>query len=236
MSGAYFSYALLAALATALLIAAVTDLRRREINNWLTASIALAAPLWWLAMGMGPMAIAFQLALAAVTFVAACLLFATGQMGGGDVKLLGALALWFTPSSFLDLVVLMALLGGGGSIAMAALNIQRVPGEALRDVLAGLVALAWVWGACAIVFAVATGRPVLEKATVQALADHLPSPWALAFGAVVIIAILMLGMRHIMRRQKSRIEVPYGIAISAAGLWVLGQQTIAAARMAAQTG
>jgi prepilin peptidase CpaA len=236
MSGAYFSYALLAALATALLIAAVTDLRRREINNWLTASIALAAPLWWLAMGMGPMAIAFQLALAAVTFVVACLLFATGQMGGGDVKLLGALALWFTPSSFLDLVVLMALLGGGGSIAMAALNIQRVPGEALRDVLAGLVALAWVWGACAIVFAVATGRPVLEKATVQALADHLPSPWALAFGAVVVIAILMLGMRHIMRRQKSRIEVPYGIAISAAGLWVLGQQTIAAARMAAQTG
>ncbi|EJL22211.1 prepilin peptidase [Novosphingobium sp. AP12] len=236
MSGAYFSYALLAVLATALLIAAVTDLRRREINNWLTASIALAAPLWWLAMGMGPMAIAFQLALAAVTFVVACLLFATGQMGGGDVKLLGALALWFTPSSFLDLVVLMALLGGGGSIAMAALNMQRVPGEALRDVLAGLVALAWVWGASAIVFAVATGRPVLEKATVQALADHLPSPWALGLGAVVVIAILMLGMRHIMRRQKSRLEVPYGIAISAAGLWIIGEQTIMAARMAAQTG
>lgn len=236
MSGAYFSYALLAALATALLIAAVTDLRRREINNWLTASIALTAPLWWLAMGLGPMAIAFQLALAAVTFVVACLLFATGQMGGGDVKLLGALALWFAPSSFLDLVVLMALVGGGGSIAMAALNMQRVPGEAWRDVLAGVVALIWVWGACAIVFAVATGRPVVEKATMVALFEHFPSPWALVLGAVVIVAILMLGFRHIMSRQKSRLEVPYGIAISAAGLWVLGEQTIAAARMVAQTG
>ncbi|HUD28358.1 MAG TPA: prepilin peptidase [Novosphingobium sp.] len=236
MSGAYFSYALLAALATALLIAAVTDLRRREINNWLNMSIALAAPLWWLAMGLGPMAIAFQLGLAAVTFVVACLLFATGQMGGGDVKLLGALALWFTPSSFMDLVVLMALVGGGGSIAMAALNMQRRPGESVRDVLAGAVALIWVWCAAALVFAVATGRPVVEKSTVEALALHLPSPWALVLVVLVAGAILMLGFRHIMRRQKSRLEVPYGIAISAAGLWVLGEQTLAAARMAAQTG
>ena len=236
MSGAYFSYALLAALATALLIAALTDLRRREINNWLTGSIALAAPLWWLAMGMAPMAIAFQVGLAAVTFAVACVLFATGQMGGGDVKLLGALALWFNPSSFMDLVMLMALIGGGGSIAMAALNMQRKPGEGIRDALAAAVALAWVWGAGAIVFAVATGRPVVSKTTLQALIDHLPGPWALVLGGVVAIVLLMAGFRHIMSRQRSRLEVPYGIAIAAAGLWVLGEQTIAAASMAAQTG
>ncbi|MYL97428.1 potassium:proton antiporter [Novosphingobium sp. FGD1] len=236
MSGGYFSYALLAALATALLIAAFTDLRRREINNWLNLSIALAAPLWWLAAGLGPIAIAYQLGLAAVTFALACVLFATGQMGGGDVKLLGALALWFPPASFMNLVVLMALVGGGGSIAMAALNMQRVPGEAVRDVLAGLVALVWVWCVAAIVFAVATGRPVVAEASVEALARHVPGLWALALVALVTGSILILGLRHIMRRQKSRLEVPYGIAISAAGLWVLGEQTLAGARMAAQTG
>ena len=114
--------------------------------------------------------------------------------------------------------------------------LQRKPGEGIRDALAGAVALAWVWGAGAIVFAVATGRPVVSKTTLQALIDHLPGPWALVLGGVVAIVLLMAGFRHIMSRQRSRLEVPYGIAISAAGLWVLGEQTIAAASRAAQTG
>jgi prepilin peptidase CpaA len=233
MTGGYFSYALLAALATALLTAALTDLRRREIKNWLNAAIALAAPLWWLAMGLGPLAIAFQLALAAATLVVACLLFATGQMGGGDVKLLGALALWFPPASFWDLVVLMALAGGGGSIAMAALNMKRVPGEAARDVVAAIAALAWVWGACAVVYAVATGRPIASAATLHAIAAHLPGPWAIALVVLAVVAMLLFGFRHMMSRQKAPIEVPYGVAIAAAGLWVMGAQTLVAARLAA---
>jgi len=233
MTGAVFSYLLLAALATALLTAALTDLRRREINNWLNLTIALAAPLWWLAMGLGPLDIALQLTVAAVTFAVACLLFVAGQMGGGDVKLLGALALWFTPSSFWDLVVLMALLGGGGSIAMAALNMKREPGESVRDALAGVAALAWVWGACAVVFAVATGRPIVSGETVSALFERLPGFWALMLGVIVVLMLFMAGLRHMMRRQKSRLEIPYGIAIAAAGLWVMGAQTLAAARFAA---
>lgn len=233
MSGGYFSYALLAALATALLTAALTDLRRREIKNWLNAAIALAAPLWWLAMGFGPLDVAFQLALAAGTFVVACLLFATGQMGGGDVKLLGALALWFTPASFMDLVVLMAVVGGGASIAMAALNMQRVPGELVRDALAGLVALAWVWCACAVVFALATNRPVVSGATLEALFASLPGLWALGLAVIVALGLLLFGLRHIMSHQKSRLEVPYGIAIAAAALWVMGADTLVAARFAA---
>lgn len=233
MPGGYFSYALLAALATALLTAAVTDLRRREINNWLNISIALAAPLWWLAMGYGPLDVAFQLALAAGAFVLACLLFAIGQMGGGDVKLLGALALWFTPASFLELVVLMAVIGGGLSIAMAAFNVQRVPGESVRDVFAGAMALVWVWCAGAVVYAVATDRPVVSRETLQAVFAYLPGPWALALVAIVFLVALMAGFRHIMRRQKSRIEVPYGVAIAAAGLWVMGAQTLVTAHLAA---
>jgi len=33
-------------------------------------------------------------------------------MGGGDVKLAAALALWFSPSSSLKLIVLMSIAGG----------------------------------------------------------------------------------------------------------------------------
>ena len=50
--GTLISYALLAGLATALLLAALTDLRRREIDNGLNGAIALAAPLYWLASGL----------------------------------------------------------------------------------------------------------------------------------------------------------------------------------------
>ena len=45
-------YGLLAALAIALLHAAYTDIKRREIEGWLNAGIALAAPVFWWACGL----------------------------------------------------------------------------------------------------------------------------------------------------------------------------------------
>ena len=152
MSGAILSYGLLAGLAIALLYAAFTDIRRREIDNTLNLGIALAAPLWWLAMGMGWQQIGFQLGLALLTFVIACVLFALRQMGGGDVKLLTALALWIRPEHFLFLVVVMAMLGG--------------------------------------------------------------------------ILTLLFGAWHVARRQPGRVAIPYGIAISAAGLLTLADKSL----------
>lgn len=156
MQGGPFSYALLIALATALLIAAVTDLRHRQIDNWLTAAIALAAPLFWIASGLGWVGIGFQLAIALVTFLVLVGIFATGAMGGGDVKLLTALALWIQPVWFLKLIVVMAMVGGVLTIACAG--------------------------------------------------------W------------------HFARRKREKIAVPYGIAISAAGLWVLASQYLPVAQ------
>ena len=117
-------YGLLAALAIALLAAAFTDLRRRHIGNWLTAGIALAAPLYWWAsdLSLWP-GVAIQVGVAAVTFAVLAVLFAMRAMGGGDVKLLAALALWITPYLFLKLVVRMALLGGVLTLAFGAWHI-----------------------------------------------------------------------------------------------------------------
>ena len=47
MTGAMVQYGLLIALAIALVVAAFTDLRRRQIDNWLNAGIALVAPAFW---------------------------------------------------------------------------------------------------------------------------------------------------------------------------------------------
>ncbi|WP_395390689.1 prepilin peptidase [Novosphingobium sp. BL-8A] len=223
MYAAYFAYALLAALATALLVAAFTDLKRREIDNALNLGIALAAPLWWLAMGYGWADIGYQIALAFTTFAITCILFVIRQMGGGDVKLLTALALWFAPAHFLMLVVLMAVAGGGASVAMAACNMQRRPGEAVRDIAAWLAAAGWVWLAAAMTWALAKGRPLFAP-------ELLARTTALtaAVTGLFIVILFTLAFAHIQRRQKSKLRVPYGVAIAAAGLWVLADRTISA--------
>ena len=107
------AYGLLAALAIAVLYAGITDLRHRKITNRLTGAIAIAAPLFWWASGLSIWpGVAIQIALAAGWFVFGALLFKIGQMGGGDVKLITAVALWLPPFALLDMLLLMSLLGG----------------------------------------------------------------------------------------------------------------------------
>lgn len=142
-------YALLAALAIALLTAAFTDLKSRKIGNWLNASIALAAPVFWWASGMALWPdVALQLGIALAAFAVLSLLFAIRAMGGGDVKLLTALALWIPPMLFVEMLIIMAILGG--------------------------------------------------------------------------ILTLLFGAWHVMRRQRDKLSIPYGVAIALAGLWVIG--------------
>ena len=100
-------------LALLLLSAGVQDARTREIGNAKNAAIALLAPLWWVAIGLDPwpgMAIQLGVALAVFAIIAGA--FALGQMGGGDVKLITAVALWLPPFALLDMLLLMSLLGG----------------------------------------------------------------------------------------------------------------------------
>ena len=71
-----FKYGLLAALAIALLVAAVTDLRSRHIGNWLNGGIALAAPLFWWASDLALWPdVALQLGVALATFAVLAVLF-----------------------------------------------------------------------------------------------------------------------------------------------------------------
>jgi prepilin peptidase CpaA len=149
MTGQFFQYGLLAALAAALLFAAFTDMRARRIDNWLNLGIAAGAPLLWIASGLSLWpGVAIQLGIALAAFIVFAIMFALRWMGGGDVKLLTALALWIEPTWFLKLLIMMALVGG--------------------------------------------------------------------------VLTLVMGAWHIMRRERDRIKIPYGVAIATAGLWVLG--------------
>ncbi|MGN6499643.1 MAG: peptidase, partial [Tsuneonella sp.] len=77
MHGGVIHYGLLVALAIALLFAAFTDLRRRQIDNWLNAAIALSAPLYWWASGLTLWpGVAIQFAVAFAAFVVLAGLFA----------------------------------------------------------------------------------------------------------------------------------------------------------------
>ncbi|MEO1729169.1 MAG: prepilin peptidase [Pseudomonadota bacterium] len=124
----FLKYGLLAALAIALIFAAISDVRSRTIANWLNIGIAAGAPLFWFASGMAFWPdMVIQLGLAFVVFWAFAGLFALGLLGGGDVKLLGALALWLTPMAFLDLLLVMAFVGGAIAVAFVVRRVVFKP-------------------------------------------------------------------------------------------------------------
>jgi prepilin peptidase CpaA len=104
--------------AAALLAAAVGDWRTRTIPNWLNAAIALRDPLLVgerLSLWPGRGDAGRRGAGRAVRLLLA---FQMGQMGGGDVKMLFALALWLPPMAVFQLIVIMAIAGGVLTIAM----------------------------------------------------------------------------------------------------------------------
>ena len=121
MTTIFLTRVLLAALAVALVVAAVGDWRRRLIENWLTGGTALAAPLLWLAQGYALWPdVGVQLIMALGLFVLFVTFFALGVMGGGDVKLIAALGLWFPLPQMLGLLLLMSIMGGVLTLAMLA--------------------------------------------------------------------------------------------------------------------
>ncbi len=145
MLGGYLHYGLLVALAIALLVAAATDWRRRQIDNWLNAAIALAAPLFWLASDYGWGDVAIQLGVGLAAFAVFAAMFALKWMGGGDVKLLTALALWIEPEWFLRLLIVMALVGGLLTIVMGAWHVARRQKDRLAIPYGVAIAVAGLW-------------------------------------------------------------------------------------------
>lgn len=119
--GDFFATLLLAALGLLLVLAGIEDARRREIADWKNIAIAVLAPAWWIANGLSPWPdMAWMLAGGIAVFALFALAFHFGMMGGGDVKMLAALALWLPPGPLVWMLVLMSLLGGALTVVMLA--------------------------------------------------------------------------------------------------------------------
>ena len=118
-----FTQILLIGLAAILIVAAAIDVRTFTISNRLNLTVALLAPVYWLSIAL-PIwpGVGIQLAAGAGVFALLAGAFYAGMMGGGDVKLAAALALWFSPSSTLKFLVLMSLAGGVLTLAVMALH------------------------------------------------------------------------------------------------------------------
>ncbi|HEX2803156.1 MAG TPA: prepilin peptidase [Sphingomicrobium sp.] len=121
-----FTLGLLALLALILVVAAIVDARTFTISNRLNLAVALLAPLYWwsVALPLWP-GIAIQVAVAAGVFVLLALAFYAGMMGGGDVKLAAAVALWFSPGETLRFLVFMSVAGGVLTVIVLVLHRLR---------------------------------------------------------------------------------------------------------------
>jgi Flp pilus assembly protein protease CpaA len=125
-----------ASLVTLLTLAALIDFRERRIPNWLTGGVATMYPIYVL-VSPAPVAWLAALAVACAVFLFGLVLFARQLIGGGDVKLIAATALWAGPDH-LALFALVTSLAGGG-LALTALWYQRWHGV----IDAHMAALGW---------------------------------------------------------------------------------------------
>ena len=128
------SLVLILVLGGLLVAAGIEDARKREIANGKNAAIALLAPVWWWANGLAVWPdMALQLGGAAVIFALFVGVFAAGWMGGGDVKLIGALALWLPLGAVATMLVVMSVAGGVVTLLMVAdRRLRRSPGDDSR--------------------------------------------------------------------------------------------------------
>ena len=135
-----------AILAAMLIVAATGDVRERRIPNKLNLAIALLAIPFWVLSGyaLWPQ-VATQLTIAAGAFLLFALLFRLGLMGGGDVKLLAALALWLPLASLVKLLVIMSLAGGVLTVVLMVRHRASKTGGKLEIPYGVAIAFGGMW-------------------------------------------------------------------------------------------
>lgn len=146
MESGTISLCLMALLGLLMIAAAISDLRSRTISNELNAAMALLAIPFWIGTGLAfwpDVAIQFGAALA--VFLIFVGLFAIGAMGGGDVKMIGAVMLWVPLPQFMPMLTVMAI-GGGILSAVMLINMKLRPSDKPVEVPYGVaIAAAGLW-------------------------------------------------------------------------------------------
>ncbi|MDA9511447.1 pilus assembly protein CpaA [Bradyrhizobium sp. CCBAU 11386] len=117
-----------------LLYVATIDVATRLISNEICVALAVLGIAGQLA---SPMQVAESLIVAAILFLLLFAIYARGWMGGGDVKLLVALAIGLPLPSVIQLLSVTAL--AGGVLALMHLMMRLLPYPALAPAGSSLV-------------------------------------------------------------------------------------------------
>lgn len=146
MDSTAIALALMALLGLLMIAAAISDLRSRSISNELNAAMALLAIPFWIASGLSLWPdVPVQFGAAFAVFLAFAGLFAIGAMGGGDVKMIGAVMLWIPLPLFLPTLMVMAF-GGGILSAVMLIHMKLRPSDKPPEVPYGVaIAAAGLW-------------------------------------------------------------------------------------------
>jgi prepilin peptidase CpaA len=149
----------------AMVALALNDVFTYRIPNWANAALAMSflvfagaaslagANIWWIS----------HLAAAAVVFAVGLLMFQFNALGGGDVKLLTAAALWVGMQGLLPFLVTVGLAGGALVLMLLFLRRNLMP------------LVAW-----------AAPRPLQSWPRVFTPGEKVPYGVAIAIGAVLI--------------------------------------------------
>ena len=146
MENGAISLGLMVLLGVLMIAAAISDLRSRSISNELNAVIALLAIPFWIASGLAAWPdVPIQFGAALAVFLVFAGLFAIGAMGGGDVKMIGAVMLWIPLPLFMPTLTVMAV-GGGILSAIMLIYMKLRPSEKAAEVPYGVaIAAAGLW-------------------------------------------------------------------------------------------
>jgi Flp pilus assembly protein protease CpaA len=117
-----------------LLYVATIDVATRLIRNEICLALALLGIAAQLA---GPMQLAQSLIAAAILFLLLFVIYQRGSIGGGDVKLLVALAIGLPFTGVIQLLTVTAL--AGGVLALAHLIMRQLPYPKLAPAGSSLV-------------------------------------------------------------------------------------------------
>lgn len=136
------------------------DASRYIIPNWVVGIMLMLYPVMVFTLpSVDLIPILISIGVMLLTFAIGYLIYTKHWMGGGDIKLLCACALWCGPREMLDLLLLMAILGG-------------------------LLALALIVGRKALLY-----TPVTSGSLPRILQQGAPLPYGLAIAAAFLILL-----------------------------------------------
>ncbi len=119
------SYLFLAILPAALLIASVNDIIEMKIPNWISLMLILTFPFAAIYFQLSLGEIAASVLLGLIVLAAGFTLFALNLLGGGDAKLIAAVAPWLGLSAFAQFAIWTVM--AGGALAILLIIFRKTP-------------------------------------------------------------------------------------------------------------